>query len=158
MFLTTTLIPPSVIQANTTMTSLTEKIRDSFPFLTIDPIIGEPNYENIKALHQKLNANAASVHSHLGNGKLGLLYLTDSPEEYNTLSYVPFEPPTNPGLTPTYPERATQFLISAADRKHDTNTKIFQQYDACDRALKQLLLGAVQDMFIKNDQQPAAIE
>ena len=32
-----------------------------------------------------MNANAASIHSHLGNDKLGLLYLTVKPEVYNTL-------------------------------------------------------------------------
>ena len=58
------------------MASSTEKIRDNFPFLSVEPIVGEPTYDTIKALHQKLNTNAASVHSHLGDGKLGLLYLT----------------------------------------------------------------------------------
>ena len=47
-----------------------------------------------------------------------------------------------------YPENATQFQIRAADKAHAQATKLFQQYDSCDRALKQLLLGAVDDMFV----------
>ena len=74
------------------MAASTEKIRESFPFLTVEPIVGEPTYESVKALHQKLNTNAASVRSHLGNGRLGLLYLTITPEVYNTLSQVEFAP------------------------------------------------------------------
>lgn len=130
------------------MASSTEKIRDSFPFLTVDPILGEPSYESIKALHQKLNTNAASVRSHLGNGRLGLLYLTVTPEVYNTLSEVEFVPPPNPGPTVEYPDNATQYQIQATNKAYEKAAKLFNEYDACDRALKQLLLGAVDDMFI----------
>ena len=130
------------------MASPTEKIRDSFPFLTVDPILGEPSYESIKALHQKLNINAASVRSHLGNDRLGLLYLTVTPEVYNTLSEVEFAPPPNPGPTVEYPDNATQYQIQAANKAYERAAKLFNEYDACDRALKQLLLGAVDDMFI----------
>ena len=83
------------------MTSAVGKIRDSFPFLSVDPIIGQPIYESIKNLHNKLSANAASVHSYQGNGRQGFLFLTIRPEVYNTLSDVPFIPPTNPGPIPT---------------------------------------------------------
>ena len=130
------------------MASTVEKIRDSFPFLCVDPIVGQPTYDTIKNLHKKLSANAASVHSHLGNGRLGLLYLTVTPEVYNTLSNVPFNPPTNPGPLPTYPDGATQHQILAANKAHELQVQLFKQYDACDRALKQLLLGAVDDIFV----------
>jgi len=55
------------------MTSV-EKIKDAFPHPTIEPIIGQPAYDTIKTMHQKLNTNAASIVSHLGNGRLGLLF------------------------------------------------------------------------------------
>ena len=130
------------------MTTTMEKVKDSFPFLSVEPIIGQPTYDSIRGLHKKLNANAASVHSHLGNGKLGLLYLTVKPEIYNTLSEVEFVPPENPGPTVNIPENGTQHQILAAQKLHEENRKLFIQYDACDRALKQLLIGAVDDMFI----------
>ena len=68
----------------------TEKIVDSFPNPTIQPIIGKPTYESIRRVHLKLNANAASIQSHLGNGRLGLLALTVTPVVFNTLSHLPF--------------------------------------------------------------------
>jgi hypothetical protein len=86
------------------MPSLVDSNVEGFPFPTVNPIIGEPNYESIAALHQQLNANAALVQSHLGNGVLGLLYLTVSPAVYVNLSAVPFLPPVNPGPTPIIPD------------------------------------------------------
>ena len=65
-----------------------DKIKHAFPHPTIDPIVGQPGYENIKQMHLSINANAASIVSHLGNGRLGLLFLTVQPAVYNTLSAI----------------------------------------------------------------------
>ena len=89
------------------MTSSTDKIVESFPYPTISPIIGQPGYDTIAEIHLQLNANAASVQSHLGNGALGLLYRTVTPAVYNTLSLVAFVPPPNPGTTPVIPPNLT---------------------------------------------------
>ena len=125
-----------------------EKIKDAFPHPTIDPIIGQPGYETIKPMHQKLNANAAYFVSHLGNERLSLLFLTVTPAVYNTLSANVFIPPVNPGPVAQYPPGATQFQIQAVNALHATNTRLFKQYNATDRALKQQLLGCVDDMFV----------
>ena len=125
-----------------------DKIKHAFPHPTIDPIVGQPGYENIKQMHLCLNANAASIVSHLGNGRLGLLFLTVQPAVYDTLSAIPFVPPLNPAPVVTYIALATQHQIRAADAAHALATRLFQQYDATDRALKQQLLGAVDDMFV----------
>ena len=61
------------------MPSSIDKIVEGFLFQTIDPIVRAPNYEKIAEVHLKLNSNVAYVHSNLGNGTLGLLYLTLSP-------------------------------------------------------------------------------
>ena len=75
------------------MPTLIAKIGEGFPFLHIACILEVHTYDLLAALHLKLNANAASVHSNLGDGLLGLLFLTISPAVYNTLSVVPFAPP-----------------------------------------------------------------
>jgi hypothetical protein len=131
------------------MPSVIDSIVDGFPFPTVHPIIGEPNYESIAALHLQLNANAASVQSHLGNGVLGLLYLTISPAVYATLSAVPFVPPVNPGPTPIIPDRSTVPTTTTIRARFVEETDIFRQYSATDKALKQLLVGAVDEMFIR---------
>ena len=56
------------------MPSSIKKIVDDFPFPTIDPIIGTPDYENIADINLKLNSIAASEQSSLGCGTLGLFF------------------------------------------------------------------------------------
>ena len=41
------------------MASTVNKIVENFPFPTISPIVGEPNYKTIAGVHFKLNANSA---------------------------------------------------------------------------------------------------
>ena len=67
------------------MPSSINKIVERFPFQTTDPIVGAPNYETIAEVHLTLNSNAVSVHSNLGNGILGLFFLTLSNAVYATL-------------------------------------------------------------------------
>ena len=43
------------------MSSTVNKTVKNFPFPTILPIIGKPNYETIAKVHLKLNANSVSV-------------------------------------------------------------------------------------------------
>ena len=75
------------------MPSSLDKIIESFPHPTILLIVGQPTYKTLDEIHLKLNTNATSVHSHLGNGQLGLLYLKVLPDVYNTQSAISFVPP-----------------------------------------------------------------
>ena len=56
-----------------------KKVINSSPHPTIQPIMGQPTYEMLAKVHLKLNTNVASVHSHLGNGQLGILFETIAP-------------------------------------------------------------------------------
>ena len=95
-----------------------EKIIESFPHPTIQPIVWKLNYESIAEVHLKLNANTASMHSNRGNGRLGRLFLTVQPEFFNTMSDTAFEPPVNPGQTPVTPEASTGPQIAEVHRIH----------------------------------------
>jgi hypothetical protein len=129
--------------------TIIDKIVDGFPHPTIPPIVGIPTYEAIAELNLHLNANAASVQSNLGNGQLGLLALTVSPAIFNTLSTVAFVPPANPGTTPTIPGGSTGAQTQAVIRQHTTDDKIFQEYLACDNALKQQIISCVNSMYLR---------
>ena len=104
------------------------KIVDGFPFPTINPIIGTPDYESIAEIHLKLNSNDVSVHSNLGCGTLDLLFLTVSPAVYATLSTTGFVPPVNPGPEPSIPTGSTGAVISDLRYRHTESTKIFTEY------------------------------
>ena len=119
-----------------------------FPHPTLPPIAGTPNYETIADLHLHLDANAASVQSHLGNGQLGLLALTVSPAVCNTLSAVVSVPPNNPGPTRIVPLGTNIAIAAAITRTHATNLRIFREWTATDSALKQQIIGNVNRMFL----------
>ena len=87
------------------MPSALEKIVESFPHPTVTPIVGQPSYETIAELQLKLSTNAASIYSHRGNGRLGLLFLTVKPAVYNTQSTETFAPPNKPWPKPHDPHR-----------------------------------------------------
>ena len=126
-----------------------EKILENFTHTTIEPIIGKPTYETLAAVYLKLNTNAASVHSHRRNGKLGYLALTVKEEVYNTLSSTPFISPTNLGQHPTIPPGATGPQIADIRRRYDKAFEEFKMYINIDKALKSQLIVAVDEKFIR---------
>ena len=131
------------------MPSSIEKIEDVFPFPTVDPIIGRPDYESIVDIHLKLNSDAASVQSNIGCGTIGLLLLTVSPAVYATLSTIAFVPPVNPGPEPSIPTGATGAVIADLRYCHIESTKIFTEYENTDKALRQLLLGSADELYVR---------
>lgn len=66
---------------------------------------------------------------------------------YNTISNILFIAPLNPGsyLVGTASSTATQ--ITEANRIHKEDTHIWREYQVADNSLKQLLLGAVGNMY-----------
>ena len=132
------------------MPSLIKKIVDRFPFPTIDPIIGTLDYENIADIHLKLNSNAASVQSNLRCGTLGLLFLTVLPAVYATLSTITFVTPVNPGPKPSIPTGATGAVIADLRYRHTESTKIFTEYENTDKALRQLLLASIDELYVRS--------
>jgi hypothetical protein len=132
------------------MPSTLDRIIESFPHPTILPIVGQPTYETLAEVHLKLNTNAASVQSHLGNGILGLLYLTVSPAVYNTQSATAFIAPINPGPSPTIPPLSTGPQIADIRSQHDVKNALYKEYDATDKALKSLLLSTVDETYVRS--------
>ena len=129
--------------------STADKIIERFPHPTIPPIVGQPAFDTLQALKLLLSTNAASIVSHLGSGTLGLLWLTVSDLVYNTLSPTPFVPPPNPGPIPIIPANSTGVVVTSLTDTHNREAKLFHEYNNTDTALKQLLLGAVDDMFTR---------
>lgn len=58
-----------------------DKDVEGFPHPIIPPHFGLPTYAAIASVNLKLNANAASVHSELGDGTHGHVALTMTPAE-----------------------------------------------------------------------------
>ena len=101
----------------------TENIKDTFPYPTIPKFPGRPDFDSIAAVHTKLKANAASIHSNLGGGNHGLLGLALQPGTYTILTGHVFEPPSNPGPTANIPNglKAHKSMNSFENMKHGLN-------------------------------------
>ena len=94
----------------------------TIPHPKIIPIFGILSYESITDVYIKLNLTAKSVHSELGNGALGLLALTVTPEVYNALAGVPLVTPLDPGKTLVIPPGSTGPMIAALDAAQDPSS------------------------------------
>ena len=75
------------------MTSSVEKIVENFPYPTLTPIAGVPDYESLSKLHTQSNSNSSSIQSNLGGGAHGLLALSLEPAVLN-LSLIHISEPT----------------------------------------------------------------
>ena len=125
-----------------------DKIVEGFPFPTISPIIGVPNYASTSEMHIKLNCNAVSVQSNLGCGTLGLLYPTVLPTIYATLSASVFVVPVNPGSKLVIPKHSTGPQIADIRYVYHAATTLFNEYTHMEKALRQLLLTSVEEMYV----------
>ena len=131
------------------MPASVDRIVDGFPHPTINPVLGMPTFATIADTNLQLNANAASVHSNLGNGQLGLLSLTVTLVLYQNLAATVFISPTNPGPTPIIPTGATGPQIAWLEEEHTEATRSWKEYLAINKTLKQQLLGAFDDMYYR---------
>ena len=132
------------------MLSTVDKIVENSQFPTILPIVGKPNYKTISEVHFKLNANSASIQSNIGDGQLGLLFLMVSPAVYNTLSATAFVPPVNPGAAAIITTGATAAVIVNERCSFTDAATLFKQYDSANKSLKQIIFGAVDEMFVRS--------
>ena len=109
---------------------------------------GRPNYDTIAAVHTKLKANAASVHSTLGGGAHGLLGLALQPGTYTVLTGQMFILPDNPGPSANVPSGQTAPQIAELVRDHEAKLKMWKQYIQVEQTLKQQLISVFDDIYL----------
>jgi hypothetical protein len=104
----------------------------STPTLTpITPSGTSPTYASLCIAQTQLNVNAASVHSHGGDGLHGHLSLTILPTQYSTISNgIDFVLPTNPSVQPVHPVNATAGQITEINCRHKIDQDVFKTYHA----------------------------
>jgi hypothetical protein len=133
-----------------TSSNTAESILGRFTYQTLPRIVGIPAYASIQLLVNNLKANAASIPVELGGGLLGHLALTIPTPVYATLSNTPWVDPVNPGATPPVPQaNATAAQINANRYHHLENIKLFRTYNNVQSALKQQILAAVDDIYVR---------
>ena len=122
-----------------------DEICSAFPHPEVPKIEGEPT---LKALHNLLKSNAASIPTNLGGGAHGHLGLVMAAATYTAVTGVAFNAPANPGGAPVIPAGATAAQTNALTRTFNADLKEYLEYDRTDKALKQQVLGAVDPMYV----------
>ena len=80
-------------------------VANYFQIKILTKIHGEPNFETLKTLRNQIKANAGSVPTHLGGGRLGYLGALFSILEYaRAAPGTPFVRPPNPGVLACFTE------------------------------------------------------
>ena len=120
-----------------------------FEFPILSKIIGEPDYEQLLCIFKELKANAQSVHCTLGGGAHGYLGILVSPVQYALVSPTPF-------LIPAYPQplvipvAATQHMTITLQQLHRDSVRIFREYQAVSKALKQQIVQAIPKVYLQS--------
>ena len=131
-----------------------KKIVESFDNLHIPPIDGEPTYATLHGMRELLNSNAVSVANNLGCGTLGHLFPPLSLTVYATLLTTRVVPPLNPGATTVIPSGATGPEAVSIRYAHDVAMLTFNTFANVNRALRQKIIGAVDNTFLRVPHKP----
>ena len=136
------------------MTGTTEDIIKGLPYPEIPKINGEPTFDDLKNLKNKLDNNAGSVPTNLGGGAHGYLALTTPGNTFFALTGAIFQPPIDPGPLPQIPQNATSAQIGHLERTHKEARRQFQEFIAVGNALRQQLLTAVDETYLRGLRHP----
>ena len=133
--------------------ALTPTPTDSFPHaeLTAIPIGTQPDFLQLKVIHQELNANAMSIPSTRGGGNHGHLALVINTAQFNAITgTIPWEAPTHPGAAPVHVPMATAPQITETNQAYRANLEEFSLYAAIQASLKKQLIAAIPETYIKS--------
>ena len=100
-------------------------------------------------MHKLLNSNAASVATNLSCRNLGHFASPSPPPSMPPSRPQESPPPLNPGAMTVIPAGTTGPEAASTQYAHDTATLAFNTFVNVDRALRQQLLGAVNDTFLR---------
>ena len=129
-----------------------------FPFPVFTPVCTattRPTHRSLITTGLELNANATSIATLIGDGVTGHLFLMLTPLAYFTLNAMNFTPPVNPGPAPIQPlNPGTAAEIAEIFRLHKQASTIFQLYNRVDNALRNQLIKATPDVYIRHLRDP----
>ena len=119
-----------------------------FEFPTLTKIHGEPTYETLTTIKDKLRSNATSVTSDLGGGAHGHLGLVLTLAEYAVVSAAPYVRPVHPGAL-AIPAGTAQHEATRLRHEHREAIKVFRETIDVEKALMKQLVAAINAKYIK---------
>ena len=119
-----------------------------FTYKSLPKIYGEPTYQNIKDMKDKLCANAAKITRELGGSAHGHLWLVLHAPEYATVSAVPYVKPGHPGLL-VIPPGTTIHISNILGDTHEKAIALFHEVIGLENALKKLIQDALDPEYLE---------
>ena len=112
----------------------------------VTKVNGQPTYNNLNLLDEKLTAIAASIPTVLGGGLNGHAGILFSDANYPTIAPgTPFVPPANPGV---YPIGVTAANCARMEAEHKEQIKVFETFTGVGMGLKDLILKAIDKDYL----------
>ena len=132
------------------MTEFTKKTDYTamFEYQTLAKIHGEPDYEQLKTMKDKLKTNASKIQSELGGGGHGHLGLVLSPTEYTNISQTPYVRPLHPGVLNVAPN-CTERVESRRRIEHKRDLALFHETVQVENALKKQITESVDELYLE---------
>ena len=120
-----------------------------FYYRTMERIHGEPTYNLLKNLKDRIKANAASITSRLGGGAHGHLGLVLDPPIYANVSAVPYVRPLHPGDL-NIPVAATARHENGLREDHKRDLKLFHDTVDIEKDLKSQIVEAIDPIYLED--------
>ena len=128
----------------------TVNYRDThFERANLTPIRGEPTYETVHNLWNKVMAIARSMYSNLGGGTHGHLGLVLKTAQYAAISTTNFTRPDHP-VPLTIPSAATVVQRSTLRDAHTEDLQVFREVMGVEQALIQKIVATIDATYLED--------
>ena len=128
----------------------TEELKDEFPHQVLTNIVGRPTQEKLRLLRVEMTAKSASIPSSRGGGDYRHMIFLMTPAKFATFSNAVFDVPTNTGNNPKIPRGSEAIEIIELQRGHAVEEAEYKLFHKVDKVLKQKLLTAADEIFVKS--------
>ena len=130
-------------------TPTVDSIKEGFPYPDLEKVHGTPTFTDIREIHTKLKANAASIASERGGRNHGLLSLVMAPATYTRITGYNFHPPDNPGNTPRIPRNTPPEVVQDMRAQHKEEIREWREYRATANALRQQIIATFEETHLR---------
>ena len=128
----------------------------SFPYATLEKIRGNPTFQQLDHIREKLCANAGSVPSQRGGGLNGHTGMMLAPLDYATISNTPWTQPLFPGTTPIL----VGLMARQCDERklqHAAELLEWNTYNKLNNELQKLIIATFDDSCLEGMKLPFTV-
>jgi len=126
--------------------SATDAIKQRMRPLT--KIHGVPDFMSLTQMRKEVRANVSAIHSSIGGGANGHLWLVETPAAFARISATPAVIPVHPGNLPVVPPGTTSHLAANIRDTHAFRLQQFNVADTVSKVTGAQIINALDEEFI----------